>query len=32
MIMKIKKKNRKMLRKHYYLQQQIESYFWPGKH
>ena len=29
---KFKKKNRKMLRKRLYLQQQFESHFWPGKH
>ena len=28
---KFKKKNRKMLRKRHYLQQQLESHFWPGK-
>ena len=29
-----KKKNRKrkILRKRHYLQQQLESHFWPGKH
>ena len=26
------KKNRKMLRKRHYLQQQLESHFWLGKH
>ena len=26
-----KKKNRKMLKKRYYLQQKLESNFWPGK-
>ena len=26
-----KKKERKMLRKRHYLQQQLESHFWPGK-
>ena len=25
-------KNRKMLKKRHYLQQQLESHFWPGKH
>ena len=30
--MKNSKKNRKMLRKRHYLQQQFESHFWPGKH
>ena len=24
-------KNRKMLKKRYYSQQQLESHFWPGK-
>ena len=27
-----KEKKRKMLKKRHYLQQQIESHFWPGKH
>ena len=26
---KFKKEKRKMLRKRYYLQQQLESHFWP---
>ena len=29
---KFKKKNRKMLRKRHYFQQQLESHFWPRKH
>ena len=29
---KFKKKNRKMLKKRHYLQQQLESHFWPRKH
>ena len=28
---KFNKQKRKMLRKRYYLQQQLESHFWPGK-
>ena len=30
--MKNSKKNKKMLKKRHYLQQQIESHFWPEKH
>ena len=30
--MKNSKKNRKMLRKRHYFQQQLESHFWPRKH
>ena len=26
---KLKKKNRKMLKKRHYLQQQLETHFWP---